>query len=171
MIRMIAAASLAAGAFLAPASLKSQDAEVALSPQQQFELFRSWKGRWQVAETTALQIVFEETARGTTVVERWEVGDGLHSMTVYHMDGDALVATHYCPQGNQPRLQTTSISSGAVRFEFRDVTDLNEGESHTHALWFTPGADGSLVRSEVYTGDDGLQEPSSYTLSRANTSG
>jgi hypothetical protein len=136
------------------------------APQAQFELIRSWEGRWQAAETDALKIVFEKTARGTVMVERWETVSGLHSMTIYHMDGEALIATHYCPQGNQPRLESRSASSGEIRFAFRDVTDLDAGESHTHDLWFTPKPDGTMQRSEVYRGEEGLQAPSSYSLTR-----
>ena len=153
---------------LLPAELAAHPDEngESLTPTQQFELIRSWEGRWQVAESAALQIVFESTGRGSAMVERWETAAGPHSLTIYHMDGDAVVATHYCPQGNQPRLESRSASSGEIRFAFRDVTDLDPGESHTHALWFTPGADGTLQRSEVYRSDDGLQPAGHYTLSR-----
>lgn len=137
-----------------------------LTPAQQFEQIRAWEGRWQVEETPALKIVFESTARGSAMVERWETQSGLHSMTLYHMDGDVLMATHYCPQGNQPRLESRGTSQGEIRFEFRDVTDLSAGESHTHALWFTQEADGTLKRSEVYRGEGGLQPASHYTLSK-----
>jgi hypothetical protein len=158
---------------LLPGALYAQQEEqgAALTASQQFEQIRSWEGRWQVAETTALQIVFEATARGSAMVERWETTTGLHSMTIYHMDGEALVATHYCPQGNQPRLDSRGAASGEIRFAFRDVTDLDAGESHTHELWFTPGADGTLRRSEVYRGEDGLQAPSQYTLGRQPADG
>lgn len=158
---------------LAATSVHAQD-EVTIelpTPAEQFETIRSWEGRWKVAETQALQIVFETTARGTAMIERWETQAGLHSITVYHMDGDALVATHYCPQGNQPRLETRSSANGDIRFAFRDVTGLDKGESHTHDLWFSPAADGSIRRSEVYRGADGLQEPSHYTLRRALPAG
>ncbi|MCR2833357.1 hypothetical protein [Parerythrobacter lacustris] len=160
-------------AFLAIALAATQvhaEDEVAIeleTPAEQFETIRSWEGRWQVAETPALEIVFETTARGTAMIERWETKSGLHSITIYHMDGDALVATHYCPQGNQPRLETRSSANGDIRFAFRDVTDLDKGESHTHDLWFSSAADGTIRRSEIYRGEDGLQEPSHYTLRRA----
>jgi len=90
-------------------------------------------------------------------------------MTVYHMDGDALVATHYCPQGNQPRLESRGDVAAEIRFAFRDVTDLDSGESHTHDLWFTPQADGTVRRSEVYRGGEGLEVPGHYTLSRVSS--
>lgn len=157
-------------ALLPAASMASPDTTPRiLTPSEQFESIRSWEGRWEVAETTALRIVFEATARGSAMVERWETSAGLHSMTIYHMDGEELIATHYCPQGNQPRLESREAASGEVRFAFRDVTDLDAGEAHAHALWFTPGADGTLQRSEVYRGEDGLQQPSVYTLTRSST--
>ena len=166
--RALASASLA---LFLQAPLGAQEAAVPLTAQQQFDRVASWEGRWSVAEAPALQIVFESTARGSTVVERWETGGRLHSMTVYHMDGEALVATHYCPQGNQPRLEARASADGAVRFAFRDVTGLDEGESHTHALWFTPGPADTLVRSEIYTGPEGLAAPTSYTLARITPAG
>lgn len=151
---------------VSPLHAQPDENGASLSAAEQFELIRSWEGRWQVAETSALEIVFEATARGSVMVERWETAAGLHSMTIYHMNGPAVMATHYCPQGNQPRLESRSASDGEIRFAFRDVTDLDAGEAHTHELWFTPGADGTLRRSEVYRGESGQQEPSLYTLSK-----
>ncbi len=138
------------------------------SAAQQFEQISQWVGRWRVDETEVLTIVFESTANGRTIVERWETPNGLHSMTVYHMDGDALVATHYCPQGNQPRLVSHGSDGPDIRFDFRDVTDLDPGESYQHDLAFSPSDDGALVRSEVYLGPDGQAEPGRYTLRRAD---
>lgn len=154
----LAAVGLSAGALVDDSS----PSEAA----RQFAQIAGWEGRWTVAETDALEIVFEQTARGTTMIERWETTAGLHSMTVYHLDGDAIVATHYCPQGNQPRLESVSGEDGRVAFGFRDVTGLDEGESHTQSVEFSVLTDGSLKRTEVYTSAKGLGEPSSYTLMR-----
>jgi hypothetical protein len=166
MINLSKACILATALLAHPLYAQADGKGESLAPKEQFELIRSWEGRWQVAETPALNIVFEATARGTAIVERWETASGLHSMTIYHMDGEAVIATHYCPQGNQPRLESRGAATGEVRFTFRDVTDLDAGESHTHELWFTPGPDGTMQRSEVYRGEEGLQAPGSYTLTR-----
>lgn len=165
-IRLGAVLNLAITLGVAPLGAEETQHSGVVSPAQQFEMIRSWEGRWQVAETSALEIVFEPTARGSAMIERWETKSGLHSVTIYHMDGGVLVATHYCPQGNQPRLEARSGPVGPVRFTFRDVTGLDEGESHAHDLAFAAADDGSIVRSEVYRGSEGLQEPSHYTLSR-----
>lgn len=139
------------------------------SPAQQLEQISQWIGRWGVDETDQLTIVFERTANGTAIVERWETPNGLHSMTVYHMDGAALVATHYCPQGNQPRLVSTGSDHDGITFTFRDVTDLDPRESHQHDLGFEPQPDGSLIRSEIYLAPGGQAEPDQYTLRRAGS--
>src|SRR5690606_21631136 len=124
-------------------------------------------GRWGVDETDLLTIVFDSTANGSALVERWETSTGLHSMTVYHMDGDVLVATHYCPQGNQPRLVSEGQADGRIDFTFRDATDLDSSESHQHELSYAVQADGSLARSEIYRRPDDADAPGSYTLRRA----
>ncbi|QYJ06557.1 hypothetical protein [Qipengyuania flava] len=165
MIRPLLAALAAALAVAPPLAAQSAADN---GPAEAFETIASWQGRWQVAETTALTIVFEVTARGSTIVERWETAAGLYSMNVYHRDGDAVIATHYCPQGNQPRLEAHRVEDGTIRFAFRDVTDLDAGESHTHALGFTAQPGGTLVRTEVYTGPEGMGDPSSYTLKRTD---
>ncbi|MFL0356142.1 hypothetical protein ACI5KX_06640 [Erythrobacter sp. GH1-10] len=134
--------------------------------ETQFAQILSWEGRWSVAETEALEIVFEPTARGHTVVERWETAAGLHSMTVYHLDGDHVVATHYCPQGNQPRLESLPATPDRIAFAFRDVTGFDEGESHAHSLAFDLREDGMIGRTEIYHGPDGPGEPGRYTLKR-----
>ena len=88
-------------------------------------------------------------------------------MTVYHLDDDMIVATHYCPQGNQPRLETGSGALGNIEFGFRDVTDLDEGEGHSHTLSFTQNSDGSLRRSEAYMSGEDLGDPTVLTLVRS----
>lgn len=48
-----------------------------------------------------------------------------HEMTnMYHLDGDAIIATHYCAIGNQPRMACTDFSKpGVYHFTFKDVTN------------------------------------------------
>ncbi len=95
------------------------------------------------------------------------VGDRTHSLTVYHLDGPRLVATHYCPQGNQPRLEAQADGEGGIVFSFAGATDLDSSESYQHDLFIAPQDDGSVVRSEVYFGPEGPGDPSSLILRRA----
>ena len=159
------ALALALATMAAPVSAEEAATSAA---EQQFAQIASLEGRWRVAETDALEIVFEITARGQTVIERWETASGLHSITVYHRDGEKVIATHYCPQGNQPRLETVAGDKDLIAFAFRDITGLDEGESHAFSLAFTFNENGSLVRSETYRSADGPGSPSSYTMTRAS---
>jgi hypothetical protein len=94
---------------------------------------------WLSAEqpTSPLRIRFYLTAGGTVLVESWGARGKPHSLTLYHRDGAALLATHYCPQGNQPRLALAGRDKDGLHFAFKDATDLDPAkESHQHDLWF-----------------------------------
>lgn len=110
-------------------------------------------GAWRPAEPadSPLRVTFALTAGGTVLVESW-VSPRHTSMTVYHRDGETLLATHYCPRGNQPRLALSSrAADGTLRFEFRDGTGLDErGEYYEHVLTLRRDGDDALVRGEVY---------------------
>ena len=47
-------------------------------------------------------------------------------VTLYHMDGDPMMLTHYCLAKNQPRMAAIEIGEdgGEVTFEFLDGTSL-----------------------------------------------
>lgn len=119
-----------------------------------FERLKSLQGTWQRAgdEQGDFKINFSSTANGSVLLENWVYQGASHSMTVYHMDGEQLLATHYCPQGNQPRLQLDSVASdGELVFGFKDVTNLTDANaSHQHSLGFAFTSDNTLTRSEQY---------------------
>ncbi len=116
-----------------------------------FERLSALVGTWRNADRpdSPLRIRFSLTAGGTVLVESWERAGQPHSLTLYHRDGPALIATHYCPQGNQPRLAL--IAAGPqLRFLLRDATDLAPSESHLHDLAFDLTNPRKPVRSERY---------------------
>ena len=47
-------------------------------------------------------------------------------ITMYHMDGDHFMLTHYCMAKNQPRMRVTDISEDGktLTFSFLDGTNL-----------------------------------------------
>ena len=115
-------------------------------------------GVWKPADKPAstLRIRFYLTAGNTVLVESWEVRGKPHSLTLFHRDGKDLLATHYCPQGNQPRMALSGRDASGLHFMFRDVTDLDPAtESHQHDLWFDLSEPGRPVRSETYDSPEG----------------
>jgi len=116
-----------------------------------FDELEALVGTWQPADKpeSPLRVEFELIAGDTVLVEHWR-SPTHRSMTVYHRDGGSVLATHYCPQGNQPRLALVASKDGEHRFELRDGSNLGvAGGHHEHVLTLAH-KDGLLVRGEVY---------------------
>lgn len=131
-----------------------------INAAQAFTKLVSLEGDWRRKEApeSKLTIRFERTAGGTTLMETWLSGTKPHSLTVYHLDGDALIATHYCPQGNQPRLKMKpSVSANTIEFDYWDATNLKSlDHNHQHGLSFDlSDIEKTLVRGETYLSKDG----------------
>ena len=134
-----------------------------------FDAMATLVGTWRPAGTaaSALRVRFSLTAAGTVLVEEWRRAGRPHSLTLYHRDGAGLIATHYCPQGNQPRLQLVSPIVGRVlRFAFRDATDLDaDQEAFLTDLAFDLSNPALVVRREAYR-QRGVDEASELKLVR-----
>ncbi|GAB5401891.1 MAG: hypothetical protein Aurels2KO_01220 [Aureliella sp.] len=118
-----------------------------------FERLKSLAGEWRIAKPArSTKVTFEVIAGGSVVVEKWQMSPTRSSMTVYSMDGGQLVFTHYCPQGNAPRLAYSGTGKdGEHRFEFLDGLNLqNPDRSHQHVCWMRFDSDDSFTRSEIY---------------------
>ncbi len=101
-------------------------------------------------------VAYRFTAAGSVLVETWTLGSGRESMTLYALDADRLLATHYCPQGNQPRLQYSGVDKdGRWQFRFLDGTNLHaKGHSHQQAFWIRLHDDKTFERGETYVDND-----------------
>lgn len=161
--------SALAGAAPASAEPVSQAVGTVDSAAAAFDRMKALVGTWRVADKpqSPLRIRFSLTAGGTVLVEEWLRGDKPHSLTIYHRDGSNLMAVHYCPQGNQPRLLAKPTNgSKTIEWRFLDAADLDPAsESYLVALGFDFGQPGQLRRTETYravTGD----EPSELVLVR-----
>lgn len=110
----------------------------------------TWSGTW--ANGRAHTVNYRLSAGGTALVETWTLGPNRESMTVYHLDGGRLLATHYCPQGTQPRLvMVPGGDSSRLDFTLLDGANLDvPGRSHQHSftIWLR-GAD-RYERTEHY---------------------
>jgi hypothetical protein len=105
-----------------------------------FALLKKLAGEWHgpAAEPGAppgVTVVYRVTAAGSAVVETLFPGTDHEMMTVYHMDKDKLVMTHYCAAGNQPHMKLAPNSTAIdLYFEFDGGTNLNpKKDPHMHA--------------------------------------
>ncbi len=112
-----------------------------------FESFKNLAGEWQGTDARGddVRLVYEVTADGSAVLERFSNQQGMEMLTIYHLDGDRLLLTHYCVAGNQPRMHAKSISKDEVRFELLDATGLRRpDEGHMNSAVFRFGQSGTL---------------------------
>jgi hypothetical protein len=121
----------AAVAVLQAASPKSEDSTGPAAYARLKTLVGDWEADTQMGKS---HVSYELIAGGTSLVEK-ETGDKMPAMlTVYYLDGDRLLLTHYCMAGNQPRMQARAFNpeTGEVAFEFLDATNLTPGAGHMH---------------------------------------
>jgi hypothetical protein len=126
-----AAALILAGPALATAE-ESVDAKAA------FERLKTLAGEWEGDTPNGkARLTFEVIANGTTIVEREQMAKMPDMVTMYHLDGNRLLLTHYCMAGNQPRMQARRFDAktGELRFDFLDATNLPaETTGHMRAV-------------------------------------
>lgn len=127
----------------APAAAGDHDHAAAGGPPA-FDRFRALEGEWVAAEDGEmvkkgdLVARYEVTAAGTAVVETVFPGTPHEMITVYHGDGDDVVLTHYCMEGNQPRMRARGDGSGErVEFAFDGGANIDPATSrHMHSASF-----------------------------------
>jgi hypothetical protein len=110
------------------ALLFSVCAFAAPNAQQSFDQIKSLAGNWEGkgADGSAVAVSFKVMGNGSSVVS--EINSHKHGdnmVSVFHMDKDRLLITHYCGAGNQPRMQATTSPDGkTITFDFIDGTNI-----------------------------------------------
>jgi hypothetical protein len=130
-----------------------------------FEQLKTLVGEWRGQRPDGRQIgvTYRLSANGTVLVETWDLGPARESITIYHLNGSQLLATHFCPQGNQPRLKMWRAAGNRFDFTFHDATGVRPGQGVQHEFWIEIGADGAITRSETYVqGDQTESETITY---------
>ncbi len=125
------------------------------------ELAGSWTGVSDGGAT--VDITIRPIANGTVLAETFGK-PGHETMTLYHADQGDLVATHYCGQGNQPRLRAHPSGNRLV-FTQADITGLSSTEAHLVEMEIVLDAS-SFERLEVYRAPDGTLERTRWHFER-----
>ena len=126
----------------------------------------SWEGKTSSGQTG--QVTYRTTSNGSALMS--EIKSGPEDMiTMFHMDGDRLLMTHYCGAGNQPRMKATLSPDGkSVTFEFLDATNLSSPTAgHMHRAVFTM-VDANHHTEEWTFAQDGKEQTDKFDLQRKN---
>jgi hypothetical protein len=123
-------------------------------------------GRWVLPGKNGVFVVSYKLISGeSALVEEWGAGTPHETETIFFPDLADLLLTHYCAQGNQPRLRVTEVSSESVVFKFVDVTNHLPEQSMLveRRLHF---ANDAFDDTEIYRAPDGSNETTTYHFSR-----
>lgn len=88
----------------------------------------TWKGEDQGTEVT---LTYTLTASDSSLMEEFRPKEGPVMITMFNVDGDHLLATHYCSAGNQPHMASEAITdpeANEVEFTLTHVTGLKAPE-------------------------------------------
>src|ERR1043166_6225969 len=110
------------------ALLFSVCAFAAPNAQQSFDQIKTLAGNWEGkgSDGSAVAVPFKGMGNGFSGVSQinsHKHGDNM--VSVFHLDKDRLLITHYCGAGNQPRMQATTSPDGkTITFNFVDGTNI-----------------------------------------------
>jgi hypothetical protein len=103
------------------------------------EKMKKLAGTWVEADkdgkpTDKVVSVIKVTAGGSAVKETLFPDQPMEMVSIYHMDKNDLVMTHYCMLGNQPRMKADPKSpANQIRFLFDGGTNFDpKKDMHMH---------------------------------------
>ncbi|HVM91975.1 MAG TPA: hypothetical protein VMT67_04135 [Terriglobales bacterium] len=160
-IRIAAIAVLLA---LISASPALAETDAARTFHQLAALEGHWLGKGSTGEQ--VEVSFRMTAGGSALMSEIH-GHGPENMiTMFHLDGDRLIMTHYCGAGNQPRMKVISADPKSVSFEFFDGTNIGPGAGHMQRVTFSQADENHHTEEWVFL-DHGKEMKEVFTLERA----
>ena len=105
--------------------------------------FKALEGEWvaaedgEMAKKGALVARYAVTASGSAVVETVFPGTPHEMVTLYHAEGQDLVLTHYCINGNQPRMRARNAAPPRIAFDFDGGANVDPRRGrHMHSAVF-----------------------------------
>jgi hypothetical protein len=134
-----------------------------------FEHLTSLVGEWKgVQDGTEIKLTYTLTAAGSALMEEFRAGNTV-MMTMFTVDGDHLIATHYCSAGNQPQMMTgpvTDATASSFAFKLSRVTGMKSpGDWHNTGL--TVIMDDKQHLTQVWTYEsDGKEGTNTFRFTR-----
>ena len=123
--------------------------------QKSFDKIKTLAGSWEghvtvtppqpeMGDGTLTQVSMRVTSRGNSLVHEMKSAGTPedparydHPVTMFYVDGDRLLLTHYCDAGNRPRMTGKVSADGkTVEFDFLDIAGGTQ-YGHMHHAVFT----------------------------------
>lgn len=110
--------------------------------QKAFQKMKTLAGSWQgTIMGISINFTIRAASSGTAILHEGNTEGGgppNHEITMFYLDGDRFLATHYCDAGNRSRFEGKLSPDGkAIEFSFLDVTGSTRG-GYLKGMAFTP---------------------------------
>jgi len=119
------------GTSFAQTAAPQTNAAMPSDAQKAFEKMKTMVGSWQgTIMGKSIDITMRIASSGTAILHEATSGSPPpdHEITMFYVEGDRLLATHYCDGGNRARLEgKLSPDGNTIEFNFLDVAGGTRG--------------------------------------------
>ena len=139
----------------------------ASSAQKSFEELKSLDGSWEgkTPDGQTVQVAYRVTGNGSAIMSAIKGHADMISM--FNLDGERLLMTHYCAAGNQPRMVASASPDGKTfTFDFLDATNLASPEAGHMTRLVLSMPDANHHTEEWIYSDHGKQQKEVFDLWR-----
>src|SRR5215475_8388995 len=134
-----------------------------------FDQLKTLVGEWEGKTASGpVKITYTLVSGGTALMERIQPANEAEMITMYSADGDRIVVTHYCSEGNQPSMKTETLKAKANKYSFTlvSVSGLKSPDAgHMTGLVLTLIDKDHLKQDWTYT-DKGKTSTNSFEFRR-----
>jgi hypothetical protein len=155
----------------------SNPESVVYDSESAFEFLKSMNGTWQRTVdshsygTKSPMSTFRVSGAGSSVVETIFPNDPSEMVSVYHMDGNDLLMTHYCALHNAPVMKFEKTNKpGEIKFVFKGGTNFDpKVDMHVHEGYFKIGNDKTIKATFVVYNEGKPGQAMSSTMTRKDS--
>jgi hypothetical protein len=127
-----------------------------------FEKMKTMAGKWRGTyqgntDTMTLSVV----SQGSALMQADEHAS---MITMFHLDRDRLMMTHYCAAQNQPRMVGELRPDGSIEFKFLDATNLTSPTMGRMNRMILTMKDANTIEEQWFFADDGKTEGKGETF-------
>jgi hypothetical protein len=144
----------------------------AIVPNPAFDKMKTLDGVWvgtaieggkELPTNTRFMLVSDDSALMSWLNE----GTPAEMVTMFHMDGSDLMATHYCSAHNQPRMIVVpSDNPKQVLFRFKDGTNIGPHDGHMQEVAFILDGPDHHVQVWTYVDEQGKVTTARFDFKR-----
>jgi DNA-binding PadR family transcriptional regulator len=122
--------------------------------EEAFDRLATLKGEWSgEQEGVKIRLIYTLTANGSALMEEFRPESGAVMITMFTVDGDHLIATHYCSAKNQPQMITSAITDvqKPLAFSLARITGLKSPDDwHNTGLTIIQADNEHLTQEWTY---------------------